>query len=95
MNIKHIAGTGSAVVLAALAVSPQVLAQGNSNKPAVSVSLDAKPNPVVFSAVTTISGKVTGENKAGVVIRFEQDTSKPYGDKYTCLLYTSPSPRDS
>lgn len=91
MNIKHIAGTGSAVVLAALAVSPQVLAQGNSNKPpdTASVSLDAKPNPVVFSAVTTISGKVTGENKAGVVIRFEQDTTKPYGDKYTPSALTT------
>jgi len=91
MNIKHIAGTGGAVVLAALAISPQVLAQGNSNKPpqAVSVTLDAKPNPVVFSAVTTISGKVTGENKAGVVIRFEQDTTKPYGDQYTPSTLTT------
>ena len=91
MNIKHIAGTGGAVVLAALAISPQVLAQGNSNKPpqAVSVTLDAKPNPVVFSAVTTISGKLAGESKAGVVIRFEQDTTKPYGDKYTPATLTT------
>ena len=91
MNIKHIAGTGGAVVLAALAISPQVLAQGNSNKPpqAVSVTLDAKPNPVVFSGVTTLSGKITGDTKAGIVVRFEQDTTKPYGDSYTPSAVTA------
>ncbi|MEY2514329.1 MAG: hypothetical protein QOJ89_1687 [bacterium] len=85
MNIKHIAGTGGAVVLAALAISPQVLAQGNSNKPpqAASVTLDAKPSPVVFSSVTTLSGKLSADTKSGVVVNFEADTTKPYGDKYT------------
>ncbi len=91
MNIKHIAGAAGAVALAALTGSPQVLAQGNSNKPppGVSVTLDAKPNPVVFSTVTTLSGKLAGETKAGVVIRFEQDTTKPYGDKYTPSTLTT------
>jgi hypothetical protein len=92
MNIKRISGTGGAVVLAALAIAPQVLAQGNSGKstpPANAVNLDAKPNPVVFSAVTTLSGKVSGDTKAGVVIRFEQDTTKPYGDRYTPAALTA------
>ncbi len=92
MNMKRISGTGGAVVLAALAIVPQALAQGNSNKPppaANAVSLDAKPNPVVFGSSTTLSGKVTGDTKAGVVIRFEQDTTKPYGDKYTASAQTA------
>ncbi len=94
MNLTHIAGTGGAVVLAALAVSPQVLAQGNSNKPPkpptpVTVSLDAKPNPLVFGTVTTLSGKVNGNSAAGVVIRFEQDATKPYGDRYTAAAITA------
>jgi hypothetical protein len=92
MNINHIAGCAGAVVLTALAVSPQVLAQGNgNNKPpqAAAVTLDAKPNPVVFSSVTVLSGKVSGTTKAGVAVRFEQDTTKPYGDKYSPISLTA------
>ena len=92
MNITRIAGPAGVIVLAALTLSPQVLAQGNSNKPpqgAVTVSLDAKPNPVVFGSPMTLSGKVAGDAKADIVIRFEQDTTKPYGDKYTPSAFTA------
>ncbi|MEJ7796847.1 MAG: hypothetical protein WKF42_00005, partial [Solirubrobacteraceae bacterium] len=66
----------------ALTPGSQALAQGNSGnspKPAAAVSLDARPNPLVFGSLTTLSGKLTGETKAGVVIRFEQDATLPYG----------------
>ena len=69
----------------ALTPGSQALAQGTSGKPpkpAAAVSLDAQPNPLVFGSLTTLSGKLTGQTKAGVVIRFEQDATLPYGDSY-------------
>jgi hypothetical protein len=83
---------------ATLTLSSTVLAQGNSNKPptatAPAVSLAAaKPNPVVFSRVTTLSGRVTAPSNAPVEIRFEEDTTRPYGDSYkmTALRTTTKS----
>ena len=70
----------------ALMPGSQALAQGKSDKPpkpaAAAVSLDARPNPLVFGSLTTLSGKLTGQTKTGVVIRFEQDATLPYGDSY-------------
>ncbi|MBA3745954.1 MAG: hypothetical protein H0W96_00445 [Solirubrobacterales bacterium] len=78
------------IVLAALSTSPHVLAQGNSNKPKTStVTLDAAPNPVVFGSVTTLTGTVAGPTNAGTVVRFEQDTTKPYGDQYKPIAQTA------
>jgi len=85
MRIKH--ALPPAALAAAMALTPgsQALAQGTSGKPpkpAAAVSLDAQPNPLVFGSLTTLSGKLTGQTKAGVVIRFEQDATLPYGDSY-------------
>ena len=73
----------------ALMPGSQALAQAPSGKPpkppkpaAAAVSLDARPNPLVFGSLTTLSGKLTGQTKAGVVIRLEQDATLPYGDSY-------------
>lgn len=72
---------------ATLTLSSTVLAQGNSKQPpsgaTPSVSIDAKPNPMVFSTVTTLSGRVTAPGNDPVGIRFEADTTRPYGDSYT------------
>jgi hypothetical protein len=79
---------GLAAVMA-LTLGSQALAQAPSGKPpkppkpaAAAVSLDARPNPLVFGSLTTLSGKLTGQTKTGVVIRFEQDATLPYGDSY-------------
>ena len=68
----------------ALTLGAQALAQSGKppKPPAAAVSLDARPNPLVFGSLTTLSGKVSGQSKAGVVIRFEQDATRPYGDSY-------------
>jgi hypothetical protein len=77
--------------LAGLAlVAPQVVAQSNSQNPKVSaVTLDVKNNTIVFGGTTELSGRVTGANADGVTIRFEQDTTRPYGDKYTASTLTA------
>ena len=76
-------------LLVALAVVPAAAAQNpNSNKPpgaATTISLDAKPTPVVFGAATSLSGRVSGGKSAGVVVRLEQDDTRPYGDSYKPL----------
>jgi hypothetical protein len=76
--------------LATLTFSPQALAQGNPNKPATSaLSIDARPNPVVFGSVTTVSGKLTGSVKAATLVRLEADATAPYGDSYKLTTLTA------
>ena len=75
----------AAPAVAGLALlAPQVFAQGNApqNPKASAVALDAKPNPLEFGTTTQLSGRVTGTNVDGVTIRFEEDTTRPYGDSY-------------
>jgi hypothetical protein len=69
-----------------LAVAPVTLAQQPDKKPpkppgSTTVTMDAKPAIVVFSDATTLSGRLS-ENKAGVTVRLEQDTTSPYGDSF-------------
>lgn len=81
---RTIAIAAPAVAGLALLV-PGVFAQGNKPpKPptAAAVTLDAKPNPLVFGQVTMLSGDVRGKDSAGVKIRFEEDATRPYGDSY-------------
>ncbi|HEV2786221.1 MAG TPA: hypothetical protein VGV67_07540 [Solirubrobacteraceae bacterium] len=86
MKLTRLLPPAGLATVAALTLSPQALAQGNSGKPAdpaaATVSLDARPNPLVFGSLTRLSGKLTGQTRAGVVIRFEQDATRPYGDSY-------------
>ncbi len=94
MRIKHlIAG-----VAVALAIVPAAAAQNQGNNPGNpnnpqnpgtppnsngAVTLDAKPAIVVFSSPITLSGRLSGtRNDAGVTVRLEQDTTRPYGDGY-------------
>src|SRR5688500_2546880 len=85
-QLRNALASAGLVGAATLTLSSTVLAQGNSNKPptggASSVSIDAKPNPMVFSTVTTLSGRVTAPSNAPVEVRFEEDTTRPYGDSY-------------
>jgi hypothetical protein len=70
-------------VLALSLLAPQVFAQGKAPAKKAAVSLDARPNPLVFSGTTALSGNVNGKDSGGVTIRFEEDTTRPYGDSYT------------
>ena len=86
---RRVAPVGLAA-LATLTFSSQVLAQGNSNKPGTSaLSIDARPNPVVFGSVTTVSGKLTGSVKAGTVVKLEADATAPHGDSFKPTLLTA------
>lgn len=70
-----------------VALASGASAQGQKpDKPAKgtqAVSLDAKPNPVVFGAATVLSGRLTGGATGGVTVRLEQDTTLPLGDTFT------------
>jgi len=71
-------------------LAPQVVAQGNSQNPKPSaVTLDVKTSPIIFGQTTELSGRVSGGNVDGVTIRFEQDNTRPYGDKYTQSTLTA------
>ena len=75
----------AAPAVAGLAMlAPGVFAQGNKppKPPAAAVTLDAKPNPLVFGQITMLSGDVAGKDSGGVKIRFEEDATRPYGDSY-------------
>ena len=71
----------------ALALVPAAAAQSPKKPPkpptgATGITIAAKPTVVVFTGATTLSGKLAGA-KAGVVVRLEQDNTRPYGDAYT------------
>jgi len=68
----------------ALAFAPAAMAAKPpaQPKPAAPITLDAKPAMLVFSGATTLSGQIGGGNNAGVTVRLEQDSSRPYGDSY-------------
>jgi len=98
MTISRFAAPAGLIALSALTLTPQVLAQGNSNKPPaapapapapVTVSIAAKPNPIVFSGLTTVSGRVSNSKKPDVTVRLEQDTTAPYGDAYKLTTLTA------
>jgi len=46
------------------------------------ITLDAKPSRIVFSGVTTLSGRLSGPKAGSVGLRLWQDTTRPYGDAY-------------
>ncbi len=47
------------------------------------ITLDAKPSTIVFSGVTTLSGRLSGSGKTGgVAVRLFEDTTRPYGDSF-------------
>ena len=87
MRIKLLVpGLGLAVALAA---APAASAQnpnkppGTNNPPKPSaLTLDAKPSTLIFSGLTTLSGRLTADKANGVTVRFEQDNTRPYGDSY-------------
>src|ERR1044072_5302642 len=69
-------------VLGLSLLAPQVFAQGKAPGSNAAVSLDARPNPLVFGGAATLSGGVGGKEAGGVTIRFEETTTRPDGDSY-------------
>jgi hypothetical protein len=82
MHPKHVI---PALALAlALALAPAAAAQKPPKPPkgGSAVSLDAKPTIIVHGSATTLSGRVAGPTVAGLAVRLEADTTRPYGDGY-------------
>lgn len=79
----------------ALAFAPAAAAQnnnGNAPKPKDSaITLNAQSALVVFSGVTTLSGRVSGDKPGGVTVRLEADSTRPYGDSYVPVNVTATS----
>jgi hypothetical protein len=49
---------------------------------ATSITFGASPATIVYSAPTTLSGRLSGPNSGGVSVRLQQDDTRPYGDTY-------------
>lgn len=99
MNSKHlIAGLalGLAFVPAAAAQKPQKPAPSTPVTPPTraAVTLDASPTTIVYSRVTTLSGRLSGRTVGGVGIRVFQDRTRPYGDSYTLTSLTARTTRN-
>lgn len=58
------------------------------------ITLNAKPATIVFSGVTVLSGRLSGRTVAGVPVRLEQDTTRPYGDAYKRSNVTATTARN-
>lgn len=71
---------GATLTPAAIAAKPSKPTP--PGKAGYALTIDSTPNPVVFGAATTLSGKLSGPTAAGVTIRLEQDVTLPLGDKY-------------
>ena len=80
---------GRSIILttvAGLALAPVALSAKPEPKPGeYTMTIAAKPNPVVFSKAATITGKLTGPDAAGVSVSLEEDTTAPFGDKYSAV----------
>jgi len=73
--------TVALVPTAAMAAKPAKPPKPPGNAPAL--TLAASPNPVVFTKPLVLSGKLSGAGgSGGIVVRFEQDQTRPYGDSY-------------
>jgi hypothetical protein len=53
------------------------------------ITLDAKPSTIVFSGVTTLSGRLTGPKSASTGLRLWQANTRPYGDSYKITSVTA------
>ena len=75
----------TAAALVALAAAPAV-APGQANqkpKDQAGLTLDVRPATIVFGSAATLTGKLSGTTPdRDVVVRFEIDDTKPYGDSY-------------
>ncbi|HTN25008.1 MAG TPA: hypothetical protein VL120_13525 [Solirubrobacteraceae bacterium] len=73
---------------AAVAVTPAALAAKPPkpvkppNPAGTAITIGAKSSMLVFSGVTNLSGRLSGNGASGVAIRLEADDSRPYGDSY-------------
>jgi hypothetical protein len=78
MRPKHlIAGLALPLAFGATAVAMAVPPNGAS-----AVTLDANPTIIVYSGATALSGRLSGNDASGAVVRLEQDNTRPYGDSY-------------
>lgn len=88
-TFASLAATGCLVVAGAgvaTAAKPPKPPTGNG---ASALSIDAAPSTLVFGSASTLSGKLTGPQAAGVVVRLEQDTTAPYGDRFVPTAKTA------
>ncbi len=75
---------GGVLVAALVPTSAQAAKPAKPAKAgAAALTLNAAPNPVVFTKPVTLSGKLSGTTPLnGVSVRLEQDNTRPYGDSY-------------
>lgn len=69
--------------LAGLALAPVALSAKPPPVGPFTLSLAAKPSPVVFSTPASATGKLVGTDVGGVSVTLEEDTTVPLGDKFT------------
>ena len=80
------------LTVAALASAPTAVAQKpgkGPNAPTTISALDARPNPVVFTASTVLSGRLSGQDSGGAVVRLEADSVRPLGDRFVEVARTT------
>ena len=87
MNPKYVLSAlalALAFVPAAAAQKPKAPAPPTPVTPPTknAITLSAKPSTIVFSGVTTLSGRLSGPKSGSVGLRLWQDTTRPYGDAY-------------
>ena len=77
-RILIIAGALALVTVPALAApKPPKPPKGTT-----ALTIDAKPNPVVFSSPVALTGRLSGGSAGNVGVKLQKDESRPYGDSY-------------
>lgn len=77
------AGLLAAALLPSVALAQKPPKAPKPTNGVAALTLDAKPNPVVFSRPVVLSGKLNGVTPTnGVTVRLEKDETKPFGDSY-------------
>jgi hypothetical protein len=91
-TIASLTATGCLVAVGAggaAAAKPPKPPKPPTTNGSYALSIDAAPTTVVFGASSVLSGKLTGPRASGVVVRLEQDTTRPLGDSFVPTAKTA------
>ena len=81
-----------AALLALVAVPAAAAPKPPKPKPGTpAITIDARPNPVVFSSPVALTGRLSGGSVGNIAVKLQKDDTRPYGDAYQDAGLSTPT----